>query len=117
MGGAGARVDAVRSESKHAQLLICLTDVELRSREVIGRCDYPTVHGVMHPAAYTFQVYEVKTGRWITMLSIKSDDKPELSCPGGFTYAAHSTVEFAQGIKDKTLQAQLRPLVTGPARR
>jgi hypothetical protein len=104
------------ADPERAQLLICLTDVETQTEQAIGRCDFLTTSGNIYPATFTFQIYEVKTGRWIETLTIRSDEPAESTCPVGISYEVGSTVEVAQGIKDKTLRNRLRPLITGPAR-
>lgn len=99
-----------------AQLVICLTDLQQRSKTKIGQCEYDTLIADVYPATYTFEVYEARTGRRITTFKIRGNDTADLSCPVTLQHQVGSGVDIAQGVKDETLSGRLRPLIMGPAR-
>lgn len=104
------------SDPARAELLICQTKAHKLSDKRVTRCDDDGSGWDVYPVAYTFEVYEMKTGRKVKTLNIRSDEPHTDFCPAPTQWFLGYPPDIGQHIKDETLQRRLRPLIMGPAR-
>ncbi|MET7281473.1 hypothetical protein ABZS29_24780 [Kribbella sp. NPDC005582] len=109
------REDIQVPDPYQAQLIICRVGLKLLSEEAVGLCgggDVPNIP--VYPAVHTFTIYETRTARPVTTLTIRGDRLAEDSCPYYVTYGPGYRVDVAQGVTKAAFKKRLQSIVFGP---
>lgn len=99
-------------DPSHAELIVCLSQVERQPGTRIGRCTYDKAKVDVYPADYTFDVYAARTGMRVAQLTISGDESAPASCPPSVLTRGNERFPVAQGISPAALHSRLRPLIT-----
>ena len=102
----------IAQDVARAQLVLCLTDIRQTQSKPIGRCRYDITTADVYPVVYTFQLFEVKTGRQVAKITLHSDDPAaDDSCNAVVNVRIGQRPAFAQNLLDATLRPALRSYV------
>jgi hypothetical protein len=98
-------------DESQAQLVICMTAVSQLSDVPLGSCDYEGATKTVFPSSYTFQAFELRTGRSLMTAEIDGDNEDDPFCPGTLQEWVGHSRDILQDIDEEALEDAFEPIV------